>query len=670
MTNYYESLFTPFHIGKCEIKNRVVLCAMEGTNIVDWMMPKGFVKECRDYYIDRAQNNVGLMIPGMIPMRSMIGDKWLYKNPKAFKGVKNLMDEIHTYGSKVFFQLGTGFAGRNFTFMPFMETLMDNKALVTLAKPIFNMDALMVSASDNLPNVWNPDYKTRALTKDEIDEYIHAYAEVAYLCKQHGVDGVEVHAVHEGYLLDQFTTAYTNNRTDEYGGSLENRMRFTLECIEAIRANTPKGFPIIVKFTPHQRVEGFRTIEEGIEMAKILEKAGVDALHVDTGCYEEWFQAITTIYSDYGHKLDVHKAIKDVVSVPVLGDGKLVIPETAKQVVEEGTLDYVGLGHQMLADPYWPTKVKKGNEEDITPCVGCNECLMGGFVGKHYFCAVNPLCYAEKDYPLPAADGTVKDILVIGGGPAGMSAAIAAKKRGWNVDLMEKADRLGGTLWAAGGAKNKYDVIRLIKYMAKQCEKLGVNILLNTEATEANVTAKNYDKVILAAGSSPFTPNIEGMKENAVFACDYLTQKATVGNNVVVIGGGLAGTESAVDIAMEEGKSATVIEMLPDILAVANHCLNNDQHLRKLVKTSGVNVIAGAKVTKVASDSVTYEKDGETFTIPCDTVVNAVGFRANNQLEDFLLDHYDDVVVVGDAVAPRKIMTAVHEGYHAIRVME
>jgi 2-enoate reductase len=209
-----------------------------------------------------------------------------------------------------------------------------------------------------------------------------------------GADCVMLHA-YGGYLLDQFHSVQWNNRTDEYGGSLENRMRFTLECIEAMRKNIPAGMPILVKFTPHQRVEGFRTLDEGVEMAKILEKAGVDALLVDTGCYEEWFQAITTIYSAPAHKKDVQKAIREVVSVPLMGDGKYNDPAEAKAVVEEGILDYVGLAHQLLADPYWPKKVQAGNEEDIRPCIGCNECLLAGFSGKHYYCAVNPQCYAE-----------------------------------------------------------------------------------------------------------------------------------------------------------------------------------------------------------------------------------------------------------------------------------
>ena len=231
----------------------------------------------------------------------------------------------------------------------------------------------------------------------------------------------------------------------------------------------------------------------------------------------------------------------------MLGDGKLLNPTVAKKAVEDGIFDYIGLGNQMLADPYWAKKVKTGHTEDITPCVGCNECLLAGFSGKHYYCAVNPLCYAEKEYALPKADGTVRKVLVIGGG--------------------------------------------------------------------------------------------------------------------------LAGTESACDIAAHADK-VTLLEMMPDILYTAQHCLNNDQHLRRLVKDRDVETIGNAKVTAISNNSVTYEKDGQTYVVACDTIINAVGFRPNNELEDLLEEMYEDVCVVGDAISPRKIMTAIHEGYHAIRVME
>ena len=260
-----------------------------------------------------------------------------------------------------------------------------------------------------------------------------------------------------------------------------------------------------------------------------------------------------------------------------------------------------------------------------------------------------------------------KKVLVIGGGPAGMMAAITAKRRGFDVDLYEKENKLGGTLWPAGGPDFKADVLKLIKYLETQCQKLGVNIHLNTAITKDNLEG-DYDKVILAAGSTPAMPPIPGI-DTTVLASDYLTHQATVGKKVVVIGAGLAGTEAACDIAGKD-EDVTLVEMCPDILFTANHCLNNDQHLRKMVKDRGVKVEANAKVTNITPTSVTFERDGQTMTLECDTVLNAVGFRPNNQLEDLLDEKYDEVAVIGDAVAPRKILTAIHEGYHAIRVME
>lgn len=637
-----RSLFDKTKIGSMKLKNRIFMSPMGTTGEADG----AYCKEGIDYFAERAKGGAGLIITGA----NVVSTKY---EPRPctelsdFHHVERLnmlIDRCHHYGAKVCVQLSPGLGRQQFT-DPFTAP----------------------HSAGSVSSFWFPDLICKPFEKEDIKYLVGRIGYSASLAVMAGADAVELHA-YGGYLLDQFQSKQWNNRTDEYGGSLENRMRFTLECIEAIQQNVPKDFPVFVKFTPVQRVEGFRTIDEGVEMAKILEKAGVTALHVDTGCYEEWFQAITTVYSADAHKLDAQKAIKDVVSVPVLGDGKLLKPELAQKAVDDGILDYVGLGHQMLADPYWPEKVKQGHTEDITPCVGCNECLLAGFSGKHYYCAVNPLCYAEKEFSLPKPDGSRKKILVIGGGPAGMQAAITARKRGWDAELWEKESRLGGTLWPAGGPDFKSDVLRLIKYLETQCYKTGVDVRLNTEATEENIRRGGYDKVVLATGASPVVPPIEGI-ENTKMVSDYLTHKIGVGKNVVVIGGGLAGTEAACDIA-PNADSVTIIEMLPDILYTAAHCLNNDQHLKKMVKERGVKVEAGAKVTKIAADGVTYEKDGQTFTIPCDTVLNAVGFRSNDQLETPLEDLYEDVSVVGDAVAPRKILTAIHEGYHAIRVIE
>lgn len=634
-----NTLFDKTQLGSMSLKNRIFMSPMGTTGEADG----AYNIDAINYFEERAKGGAGLIITGA----NVVSSKY---EPRPctelsdFHHVERLnmlIDRCHHYGAKVCVQLSPGLGRQQFT-DPFT--------------PPYSAGAVS--------SFWFKDLICKPFAKEDIAFLVQRVGYSASLAINAGADAVELHA-YGGYLLDQFHSKQWNNRTDEYGGSLENRMRFTLECIEAIKANVPKDFPVLVKFTPVHKVEGFRTIDEGIEMARILEKAGVTALHVDAGCYEAWYQAITTIYSDEGHKLDVQKAIKEVVSIPVLGDGKLSNPKLAKEVIANNILDYLGLGHEMLADPYWPAKLKAGHTEDIRPCIGCNECLLSGFSGKHYFCAVNPLCYAEKTYQLPK-ESLNKKVLVIGGGPAGMQAAITARRRGFEVTLLEKEDRLGGTLWAAGGPDFKADVIKLIKYMETQCYKLGVNICLNSKVDKNSIKG-DYDKVILASGSSPFIPPIEGI-EHTILASDYLSHKAEVKGQVVVIGAGLAGSEAACDIA-KRGEKVTLIEMLPDILLAANHCLNNDQHLRDMIKERGVCTVAGAKVTKITANSVTYEKDGKEEVIPCDTILNAVGFRPNNGLVDCLEERFEDVSVVGDAIKPRKIMDAVHEGYHAIRVM-
>lgn len=637
-----HGLFDKTQLGTMKLKNRIFMSPMGTTGEADG----AYCIDGINYFMERAKGGAGLIITGA----NVVSTKY---EPRPCTELSNfhhverlnmLIERCHNYGAKVCVQLSPGLGRQQFT-DPFTPPY----------------------SAGSVGAFWFPDLICKPFAKEDIQYLVEKVGYSASLAISAGADAVELHA-YGGYLLDQFQSKQWNNRTDEYGGSLENRMRFTLECIQAIQQNVPKGFPILVKFTPDQRVKGFRTLDEGIEMAKILEKSGITALHVDTGCYEEWYQAITTIYSKPGHKLDVQQAIKNAVSIPVLGDGKLYDPELAKKVIADGTLDYLGLAHEMLADPYWPTKMKEGRYEDIRPCIGCNECLLAGFSGKHYYCAVNPTCYAEKDYALPKPDGSKKSILVIGGGPGGISAAITARQRGWDVELWEKSDRLGGTLWAAGGPDFKADILKSIQYMKTQCEKLGVKVCYNKTATAENVLGGNYDKVILAAGASPAVPPIPGI-EHAKLVSDYLTHKVGVGKKVVIIGGGLAGTEAACDIA-PNAEEVTIVEMLPDILYTAAHCLNNDQQLRNMVRDRGVKVAAGAKVTNITADSVTYEKDGQTVTIPCDTILNAAGFQANNQLEDLLEDNYDNVTVIGDAVGPRKILNAIHEGYHAIRVME
>jgi 2-enoate reductase len=637
-------LFDKTQIGSMKLKNRIVMGPMGTTGEADG----SYCTEGIRYFEERAKGGTGLIITGA----NVVTTKY---EPRPCTELSNfhhverlnmLIERCHHYGAKVCVQISPGLGRQQFT-DPFTPPY---------------------SASD-CSAFWFPSLKCKPFSKEEINDIVEKIGYSASLAKMAGADAVELHA-YGGYLLDQFHSKQWNNRTDEYGGDLKNRMRFTLECIDAIRKNVGPKFPILVKFTPVHRVEGGRELEEGLEMAEILEAANVDALHVDVGCYEAWHKAISTVYEKEGHQMDVVEAVKNKVSVPVLGQGKMFDPEKAEKAVAEGSTDYVVLGHQMLADPAWANKVKAGNTEDIVPCIGCNECLLAGFSGKHYYCGVNPLCYAEDDYQLPLTleeNDAKKSVLVIGGGPGGMSAAITAAKRGFDVELWEKSSRLGGNLWAAGLPTFKNDVLRLITYMENQTSKLGVKVLLNKEATAETVSMGKYDKVVLAAGSSAFMPPIEGV-ETAAPANDYLLGLKKPGKKVVVIGGGLVGCETAAYMK-ETAEEVTIVEMLDDILAISEHCLNNDQALRTIIRDRNIGVVGNAKVTKIAADSITYTKDGQELNLECDTVIIAAGYRPNNQLESALEDKVEDLTVIGDAEAPRKILTAVHEGYHTIRVM-
>ena len=629
------------------LKNRVFMSPMGTTGEADG----SYNNEAINYFEERAKGGVGMIITGA----NVISTKF---EPRPCTELSNfhhverlnmLIDRCHHYGAKVCVQLSPGLGRQQFT-DPFTPPY----------------------SAGSVPSFWFPDLKCKPFSEEDIQYLVKRMGYSASLAINAGADAIELHD-YGGYLLDQFQSKQWNNRTDEYGGSLENRMRFTLQCIKAIQDNVPDGFPVIVKFTPDQRVKGFRTLDEGLKIAKILENAGVTALHVDTGCYEQWYQAITTVYSPEESKLDVQKAVKEVVSIPVLGDGKLKNPLTAKKVVADGDLDYVGLAKQMLADPFWVKKVKSGHTDDIVPCIGCNECLAAGFSGKHYYCTVNPLCYAEKSFRLPQRDDKKRAVLVIGGGPAGMEAAITAKKRGFEATIWEKSDRLGGLLWAAGAPAFKHDVKNLLNYLVTQCNKDGVNVIYDKEATKADLKQAQgrFDEVILATGSSPVTTSISGMKENAAFAVEYLNHRIDPGHHVAVIGAGLTGTETACDLA-EQGYQVDLFEQLPNILQNANECLNNEQHLKAKVAADNITVHTSATVKEVQNGQVTYLDDQQQAqTLNCDTVLNAIGFQSNDQLSNDLYALFDDHAnVIGDALQPRKIMNAIHEGYHTIRTME
>jgi len=640
-----QALFQKGQIGSMKVKNRIFMAPMGTTGEPDG----SYNMNCIHYFEARAKGGAGFIITGL----NISSTKYEDRPCNELSGFHNverlamLIERCHHHGAKVVVQLGPG-----------------------LGRMVFTDPFTPPYSASECSSFWFPDLKCKPLPVEAIHELVESVGFSASLALAAGADAIELHS-YGGYLLDQFCSTLWNKRADEYGGELRNRMRFSLECVEAIKRNTGGKVPVLVKYTARHGVEGGREIEEGVEMAKIFEEAGVDALHVDVGCYEAWYKAITTVYSEYGHQLADAAAVKAAVSIPVLGHGKLFDPELAESALEKGSLDYVGLAHEMLADPDWPNKVREGRTYDIVPCIGCNECLLAGFSGKHYYCAVNPLCFAEKDYELPKSCCCEEDdppaVLVVGGGPGGMEAAITAAQRGFDVELWEKTGRLGGNLWAAGLPSFKGDVLKLIEYMTTQIHRLGVTVRLNKEATADDILDAGFDKVILAAGAVSVIPPIPGV-ERAVLSTDVLLGKVKPGSRVAVIGGGLVGCETAAHVS-ESAEEVTIVEMLPDILVTANDCRNNEQHLRDMLKERGVKIEAGAKVTKITGGELFFEQGGTSRSIPCDQVIVAAGYRSLDALAEELGDKVD-LTVVGDAGTPGKIINAVHEAYHAIRLME
>ena len=628
------------NIGKMELRNRVFMAPMGTATEPDGSFSDRAIR----YYEERAKGGTGLIITGANQVTTKYEAKAcnLLESSRSFEQLNFLARRIHNNGAKLCIQLTPGLGRMQFT----------------------TGDVTPYSASETQA-FWFPEVTCKSYSAEQIQELVTKMGEGAAKVKAAGGDAVEIHG-YGGYLLDQFHSTLWNKRTDEYGGDLKGRMKFTLDIIAEIRKTCGAHFPILIKFTPYHGVEGGRELPEGIEMAKIFEEAGVDALHVDVGCYEAWYKAINTVYQESPTQIEIANEIKKNVYIPVMSQGKLGDPGLAEACLQQEMADFIGLGHQSLADPQWVNKVKRNETYDIVPCIGCNECLYAGFSGKIIQCAVNPLCFSEDYYPVTQAKEG-KKVLVIGAGPGGMEAAITAAARGIEVELWEKSNKLGGTLLAAGGPTFKKDVSNYVQYMVGKVYRSNIRLKLMKEATADQVFAGNFDKVILATGSRAFVPPISGIQENdkVVLANDILTNKKKYGKNVVVIGGGLVGCEAAAHCA-ETAENVTIIEMLEDVLVTADHCLNNDQALRQLLIDKEIRVVANAKVTNLGSDAVEYVQDGEQKSLVADTYVIASGFRSNDELYN-QLNGKIDVEKIGDAVCPDKILTAVHQGFHIAR---
>lgn len=646
MDKKFEPLFTPWKIGNVEIKNRIVMCPMGGTSLFGWMEPNHFDKVAAEFFIDKAKNNVGLIIPGIAPLRDTIGGRWLYQNKAMFRKLKTFMDEIHKTGAKLFVQLTAGF-GRAFAITDSLTILLKNKFLGALAKPIVDASAICASPSE-LPSRWAEDITCRALTVKEIKKMIYAFAETARLCKEAGVDGVEVHAVHEGYLLDQFTHKYTNHRTDEYGGSFENRYRFPVEVVKAIKEACGKDYPVSLRYSVVSKTKDFcvgavpgeefveigRDMEESEKAAKYLQDAGYDMLNADNGTYDAWYWAHPPAYMPRNCNLEDVAHIKKFVDIPVVCAGRMD-PEVGAEAVAAGKIDGVGIARQFLTDGAWVTKLMEDRLEDIQPCICCHNAC---FAMAHYKgvandetmddaahmarCALNPQTMQGHKYDIKPAR-KAKKIAVIGGGIGGMEVARIATLRGHKVTIYEKTDKLGGIFIAAAAPVFKEKDRDLIEWYKRQIAKLGIEVKFNTEVKD--LSKLDADEIVVATGSKARRMRIPGI-ENSIEAVEYLDGSKKVGEKVVIIGGGLTGCEIAYDLFLK-GKKPAIVEMKNDLMAVRGLCLANSSYLRDFFNYKKVPVFLESKVAEIKNGSVVItDKNGKSQEIPADSVIVSVGY--------------------------------------------
>lgn len=638
MSKLFPHLFTPGKIGSLTLKNRIMKAPQSsGMSNMDGTVSERLVR----YYRQQAAGGAGMIIVEYAYVDD-IGAKSAHchlgiSNNEHIPGLAWLAENIREQGAVPAIQI---------------EHCGRQKFLGT--QPICAPSAIP------WPKLWDQ-YGVQAvphvLTIEEIQDIVHAFGDAALRAKQAGFELVEIHGAH-GYLLTNFFSPTTNHRTDLYGGSLENRMRIYVEIVRDVRKKVGPDFPVTIRLSgTDYEPDGF-PIEDTIELAKVLEKEGIDAFHISGGDHHTMIHQVSPMAIDVCHNVWAAEAIKKVVHVPVIASGSITLPEYAEEIIASGKGDFVGLGRPLWADPEWLLKAMEDRPEDIRPCIRCNEgCLERTFFNfKAITCAVNPTISREGELDLkPAAKP--RKIAVVGGGPAGMEAARVCKLRGHEVTLFEEKE-LGGLLHEASVPEFKSDIRPLCKYLITQIEKLGIPVE-HKKATAADLAG--YDAVICATGSRPILPGVPGIDKPGVMdALEVLNGARKPEGRIAVIGGGLVGTETALHLA-EQGMHTTLVEMLPKIM---NGVAATDQlaYSERIAKAD-MEVCTGTRLVSIGDGEITVSDHTGTHTIPADSVIIAIGLKAQDSLYGELCAQGKEAYLVGDAVHPGKIFDAFHTAY-------
>lgn len=644
----YPFIFRAGKIGTAKMKNRLIMAPMGIGALTGF--DGLFTDRAIDYYEERARGGVGLIIT-TVCLATNKYEPWesgglkllpTFDNLIKTRNLKQLTERIHDHDCKIFAQLTAGW-GR--VYRPSLIAMTGHQPMGPSRVPLF----------------WTPDKSAREMSIDEIEGLIDALANAALVAREGGFDGIELHG-HEGYLLDQFKTALWNTRSDSYGGDFWGRMKFPLSVIKKIQKIAGSDFPIIYRYGLEHKIEGGRKREEGLKIAEVLEKEGIAALHVDVGCYENWYWPHPPEYQEPGCMVEMAQEVKKKVKIPVITVGRLGYPDLANQVLERGDADFVAIGRPLLADPEFVKKCRDGREADIRPCIGCHECFRRIYQSKFISCAVNPACGDERRLEI-RKNNHHKKVMVIGGGIAGLEAARVSALRGHNVTLYEKSASLGGLLKAVGKHSLKSDYERFLNYQIRQVRKENIKIKLGKAVDIETVKKEKPGIVFLATGSTPleiFKAPVDGSVK-CLSALDVLNGKVEVGSSIVIVGGGATGCEIAVELA---GKSNNVTiceqlsELAPDLFPA------NRDMIIDLLERKNVRILTDCKLERITSDGVMIKlSDGSESLLKADTVILSIGMKPVDVLLPELNEIVAEVYAIGDCVTPRKVKDAVWEAY-------
>ncbi len=642
-------LFEPVRIGSMELKNRIVMPPM-GTNFASEI---GAVTErLVNYYVERAKGMVGLIIVEAACVESVLGraivNQLRVDSDKFLPGLADLVDAVHLHGARIALQIHH--AGRETT----LEATEGRTPVSASDVPYIDMysspGAVVV--------------QPRPLLVEEICELVEKFGEGARRAKAAGFDAVELHGAH-GYLIGQFLSPYANRRTDMYGGSFEGRMRFPLEVIRCVREKVGLDYPLSFRISADEFIEGGITLELAKKIAVKLEEAGINVIHVSGSLAESEHMCEAPMAVQRGYMVHLAEGVKKVVGVPVVTVGRINDPELAEKILQEGKADLVSMGRALIADPELPLKAMEGRVDDVRRCIACDYGCIGRLLaGLRITCNVNPEVGKENEYRVTRSE-KVKNILVAGGGLAGMEAARVAALRGHNVTLYEKTGELGGQFILATKPPHKEELRNILDYLRVQMDKLNVKIELRKEVTPELVDEEKPDAVVIATGAVPLVPRVPGIENKRVAtAWDVLAGKVNLKRETVIVGGGEVGCETA-EYLFELGKSVTLVEMLGD-LALDMEPLNRHLLLQRL-KEKKIKTLTGTVLKAVVNEGMIVSDAYEERELKAESIVLALGAAPDNKLAETLKGKVKQLYVIGDCVKPRKSLEAIHEGSWAAR---